>query len=624
MNAPFPAGHMAQAELEYLPVGSIRPSGTPIQALRRARFNSERLFELAASIKEAGVIEPIIVRPITPDGHVKYELVAGERRWIASDRAGLAHVPAIVRNLTAAQVLTTQLIENKQRDDYTPLEEGQGYKDLMDLDHLDAEQVGTMIGKSRAYVYARRKLLDLCPQARNALQGGLIDASKGLLIARLGAEKLQVKALELMSETNWRGEPISYKAAFAAVRDKCMKPLGNAPFTLDDATLYRPMTKADPGYLVHDWHKVKLVSNRDGSDDYACERCPAKFKRRRLGEELPLGPCKAKNGTVALPPCLTCPHYSGQDAELRADLADADVCTNVDCFEAKVLCVGLKRKAQAEEAGTPVLSGEEAKKIAPRKDKLVGYVDLDEPCDWDHFAEPEPEPKADDPDGESADFKTLYAAWERRSEAHQHRTYRQLLGDAKVDVKLLEDPKTKKVRELIPVKQARQLLAKQHEIKLPGHVAAPAPKSATYDRAAEHAKYEAEQKARQEREARELLYRQRILQAIAAKCAGPVKRDELVDISDQLLEDHATREGLKFVYEKLPEPGQLKEADLGKLIRLAGVADSCCWAGRNPGPLLALAKRFKVDVSKVKAAIAAEEKAKTKAEKDAEKKGAKK
>lgn len=574
MNAPVPAGHMAQAELEYIPVAAIRPSGTPIQALRRARFDPEKLLELAASIKEAGVIEPIIVRPITPDGHVKYELVAGERRWLATDRAGLAHVPAIVRNLTAAQVLTTQLIENKQRDDYTPLEEGQGYKDLMDLDQLDAGQVGTMIGKSRAYVYARRKLLDLCPEAREALQKGLIDTSKALLLARVPGDKLQAKGLALLTETNWRGEPVSYKEAFGKLRDKCMQSLAGAPFALDDHTLCR----------------VEKTPGRRGDET-----------------RIPLFSCNA------------CPHYSRNDIELQLDLGDADVCTHVPCYEAKLVWVTLKRKADAAAAGTPVLSGEDAKKIAPRKDSLVGYVDLDAPCEWDECEEKEPPYSVDDKGGETPEHR----AWEARCEAYQPRTYRQLLGDQKLDITLLEDPKTKRVRELVPIKVVRQLLAKQHEIKLPGYVGAPEPKRAPSAPAVDYAQ---KQRERDEREARELAWRHRVMAAIAAKCAGPLKREDLIDVADMLAEEHRVTKGLKQVYGgKMPEPSSLKDPDLGKFIRLALVAQCCGWGGSQPGPLLGLAKRYKIDVAKIKAAIAKEEKGKAKAEKTAdEKKGGKK
>src|SRR5687767_14811099 len=100
--------------LQLIPLDNIRPSPLHVQTLRRARFAPEALLELAASIKSLGVQQPIVVRPIKPDGTQRFEIVCGERRWIAADRAGLGHIPSIVRQLTDEEVLEIQLVENLQ------------------------------------------------------------------------------------------------------------------------------------------------------------------------------------------------------------------------------------------------------------------------------------------------------------------------------------------------------------------------------------------------------------------------------------------------------------------------------------------------------------------------------
>jgi ParB family chromosome partitioning protein len=117
MNAPTRAIELARAKVELLPLTAIAPSETHIQALRRQRFTKDELKDLADSItKTRGVLQPIVVRPLAAlRGLAKYEIVAGERRWLASKIAGLAHIQASVRELSDEEVLEVQLIENLQR-----------------------------------------------------------------------------------------------------------------------------------------------------------------------------------------------------------------------------------------------------------------------------------------------------------------------------------------------------------------------------------------------------------------------------------------------------------------------------------------------------------------------------
>lgn len=184
------------ARTAALPLAHLRPSQTKIQQQRRAHFDKNKLQELADSIKAQGQLQPILVRPLLPEpGHQLvqplYEIIAGERRYLASKLAGLTTVDCVIRGLDDAQVLEAQLVENLQREDVNPLEEAEGYRELIDLKKIKAEDLGALVGKSRAYIYGRMKLLDLCPAARKTLEEGKIDASVALLIARIPDAEMQ-------------------------------------------------------------------------------------------------------------------------------------------------------------------------------------------------------------------------------------------------------------------------------------------------------------------------------------------------------------------------------------------------------------------------------------------------
>ena len=174
---------------------------TPSLTNPRKTFDPAKLQDLAESIRSSGVHQPVVVRSLPgsrladTDRTVQYELVVGERRLRASIIAGVDTIPAIVRTLSDNEVLEVQCVENLHRDDLAPLEEAEGYDHLMQHTGLSADEVAAKIGKSRSYVYAKLKLLDLCQEVRQALREGSIDASRALLIARIPDGKLQLKAL---------------------------------------------------------------------------------------------------------------------------------------------------------------------------------------------------------------------------------------------------------------------------------------------------------------------------------------------------------------------------------------------------------------------------------------------
>jgi ParB family chromosome partitioning protein len=155
--------------LEQIPVGDVRPN--PHQP--RVHFDEETLAELAASIAEIGVLQPILVRP-TPDG--AFELVAGERRWRAARRAGLSTIPAIIRTADELASIERALVENLHRQDLTPLEEAAAYQQLIEDFEMTHEQVATRVGKSRSAVTNTLRLLTLPASIQPLLADGRLSA----------------------------------------------------------------------------------------------------------------------------------------------------------------------------------------------------------------------------------------------------------------------------------------------------------------------------------------------------------------------------------------------------------------------------------------------------------------
>lgn len=289
----------------HLPLGLITLSTTGVQALRRKRFDPAKTQELAASMQSHGVIEPIVVRPISD---ARYEIVAGERRYLAAQTAGLDSIPATIRTLDDQQVLEVQLIENLQRDNLQPLEEAQGFRELMQMHGLSADALAERLGKSRSQVYARLKLLELCPEAQDALQAGTIDASKALLLSRLPAGKVQVAGLKRILTPLHGGWMPSFRDAFQILNNHFMQDLTEAPFALDD-----PSFEAGA--------------------------------------------------------CVSCEHYSGNDPELQAQVSESakeghsHVCTHTACYEVKFTTYWTAERQRLEAEGAVVYDEKQSNKI---------------------------------------------------------------------------------------------------------------------------------------------------------------------------------------------------------------------------------------------------------------------
>jgi ParB family chromosome partitioning protein len=186
--SPAKAGDQAVApvageQVIRVPVARVRPS--PFQP--RKDFSPESLQELAASIKEQGIVQPLIVRP--QGGN--FELIAGERRWRAAQLAGLAEVPIIVRDADDRAVLEMALIENLQRENLNPIEEAQGYSQLIGQFQLTQEEASVKVGKSRAVVANSLRLLKLAPELQDYVRQGRISVGHAKVVLGLTAPEDQ-------------------------------------------------------------------------------------------------------------------------------------------------------------------------------------------------------------------------------------------------------------------------------------------------------------------------------------------------------------------------------------------------------------------------------------------------
>lgn len=297
----------------------------------RKHFDKAALQELAESIAKHGVLQPVLVRLHPSGADQYYELVAGERRWRAAKIAQLERIPATVRELTDAEVLEIQVVENLQRADLHPLEEAEGYESLMKCQHADgraytADEIAAKVGKSRSYVYQRLKLTALTPKAREAFYEGRLDASRALLVARV-PEALQAEVLDRLAPGDEEDWTPSFREAREIIHDEFMLDLKKPPF--DVRAIYFANNQANP------------------------------------------------IGT----PCGECPKRTGNQPQLFDDVKSGDICTDPACFKAKTAAHVEKLAEEHRAKGLTVLTGAAARKVMPHSwgQPRGGFLRLDEP-----------------------------------------------------------------------------------------------------------------------------------------------------------------------------------------------------------------------------------------------------
>jgi ParB family chromosome partitioning protein len=193
LEALIPRAADAPAGVLQVPLDEI--ARNPHQP--RGQFDDDGITELAASIAEHGILQPVIVR-MTPNG--RYELIAGERRLRAARIAGLTAVPAVIRDSTNHELLELALVENVQRADLNAIEEAQAYRELIGQFGLTHEEVARRVGKSRVAISNALRLLDLAPETRAAIVDGRISEGHGRALAAITVPELQRAVLRIVLE----------------------------------------------------------------------------------------------------------------------------------------------------------------------------------------------------------------------------------------------------------------------------------------------------------------------------------------------------------------------------------------------------------------------------------------
>ena len=189
---PKPVAESNDSGLQDIPLDKLRPS--PYQP--RTQFDDQAIETLAASLKEQGAIQPILVRQVGG----QYELIAGERRVRAARAAGLESLPAIVRDLSDDEAATVTLIENIQREDLNPIDEAQALRGLADRLNQTHEQVAERVGRARATVTNLIRLLELCPEVQQLVRDGKISMGHARVLVPLPANRQKKLAQAILDE----------------------------------------------------------------------------------------------------------------------------------------------------------------------------------------------------------------------------------------------------------------------------------------------------------------------------------------------------------------------------------------------------------------------------------------
>lgn len=171
-------------EIEYIDINQIKPNSKQPRKI----FDEEKLEELAASIKEHGLIQPVVLRKAERG----YEIVAGERRWRACRIIGIKEIPCIVKELSDEENMLLAIIENMQREDLNPIEEAEGLKQMIDTYGLTQEEVSRSVGKSRPYIANSLRLLKLPEDIMRYLSEGQLSAGHAKALAGVDDEKMQL------------------------------------------------------------------------------------------------------------------------------------------------------------------------------------------------------------------------------------------------------------------------------------------------------------------------------------------------------------------------------------------------------------------------------------------------
>jgi ParB/RepB/Spo0J family partition protein len=227
-------------EIKLIEIGLIVPSPFPIQERRRKRFNPDKMQELADSIARKGVVQPITVRQVK-SGLIKYQIVAGERRWSASGIAGKTTVPCIVRELSDQDALEIQLLENIEREDLHPIDESDAYQFFAETYNLSIHEIALRVGKTDSYIANRLKLKEAIPEVLKDFEEGFLPFGSVLEIVKY-SQDIQPLILE-KAYKDWDGDreagPETLKDLRKTIQEDILLELENAPFSKKSTTLLK-------------------------------------------------------------------------------------------------------------------------------------------------------------------------------------------------------------------------------------------------------------------------------------------------------------------------------------------------------------------------------------------------
>jgi ParB family transcriptional regulator, chromosome partitioning protein len=250
-TAPSPTEGFIQVDIDLIDPSPFQP---------RTRFREEALEELARSIRASGIVQPLVVRRM---GH-RYQLIAGERRWRAAQRAAVGRVPAVVRDVRDEMALEMTLVENLQREDLNPIEQARAFERLMDEFHLTQEEIAERTGKDRATIANSIRLLRLEGPIQDLLEEGRLSAGHGRALLAIAEAK---DRLELARRIARGGMTVRQVERFAAraTREKPPAPPAavdpNTKWALEELgrkfgtkIAIHPVRPGRPGQLVFEYY----------------------------------------------------------------------------------------------------------------------------------------------------------------------------------------------------------------------------------------------------------------------------------------------------------------------------------------------------------------------------------
>ena len=249
-------GAIKELPIEFLVPGMYQP---------RKIFNAEALETLADSIKSQGIIQPLVVREVTKDGQKKYEILAGERRWRASQIAELEKVPVIIQSMTDQEALAVALIENIQREDLNPIEEAEAIARFITEFELTHQEVGELIGRSRSAVSNVIRLLELAPKVQEWLLARKIDMGHARAILPLKHLE-QVQMAELIIEKSLTVREVERLMKEGVQPTEKMKPAKRDPDVVKLENDLSQLFGAKVGFQSDKKGKGKMTIHYDSLD----------------------------------------------------------------------------------------------------------------------------------------------------------------------------------------------------------------------------------------------------------------------------------------------------------------------------------------------------------------------